>query len=47
MNKYKIVVDLVREIEAENKEEAIAFLFDDLALSNECLENYITAEEIK
>lgn len=47
MKKYKITVDLIREIEAENEQEAVEMLFDDLALANECIEHYITATETK
>ena len=32
---------------AESEEEAVSLFFDELALSNESIENYITAKQVK
>lgn len=47
MPKFKVFLNWEVEEEADNDEEATQQALDNLALSNDSLENYIEVEEIK
>jgi len=47
MNTYLVSCEVVREFEAKDEQEAIDLFYEDLALSNESLKNFVEAKEIK
>ena len=46
MKTYLVKCEVEREFNAESEEEAIEMFFDDMALSNESIENFVIAEEV-
>ena len=43
--KYIIKNNIEKEIEAKDKDEAMALFYEELAQENSCLEHYITIEK--
>lgn len=47
MPKFKVTCPIEKEFESNSEEEAIEAFFEELETSNELLEHYVKAEEIK
>lgn len=46
MNKYTVSIDIVRDYEARDEDEALAMFYEELATANESIENFIEIKPI-